>query len=102
MGECRVSKKEELLAERQRLTDEHLKQLKELFKKVDEWVKENYKGGLDCKTPYDEEEREIKRVFWAKIKKSTLNLENSTINPVYILYRRFFVFKIKTPSSSTL
>lgn len=70
-----MNKREELLAERQRLTEEHLRQLKELFKKVDEWVKENYKGGLDCKTPYDEEEREIKRVFWDKIKKINAELE---------------------------
>lgn len=70
-----MSKRKELIAERQQLIDEHLKQHNELVKKTDSWIKKNWKGGLDGTDPYEEEDRKLKKVFWEKIKKINAELE---------------------------
>ena len=70
-----MSKREELIAERQQLIDEHLKQHNGLVKKMDNWIKKNWKGGLDGTDPYEEEDRKLKKVFWEKIKKINDEIE---------------------------
>ena len=49
-----MDKREELIAERERLYQEHLKQHDEIAKKSFEWSLKNHKGGLDGYDPYDE------------------------------------------------
>ena len=75
IGECRVSKKDELNAERKRLFDEHRKFIEEIARKSFEWSIKNHKGGLDGYDPYDEEYRKVNIKFLEKIKKINAELE---------------------------
>lgn len=61
-----MSKREELIAERERLYQEHLKQHDEIAKKSFEWSLKNHKGGLDGYDPYDEKMWELYREFIKK------------------------------------
>ena len=61
-----MSKREELIAERERLYQEHLKQHDEIAKKSFEWSLKNHKGGLDDYDPYDEKMWELYRDFIKK------------------------------------
>ena len=70
-----MSKREELIAERQQLIDEHLKQHNELVKKTDSWIKKNWKRGLDGTDPYEEEDRKLKKSVLGKNKKINAELE---------------------------
>lgn len=64
-----MDKREELIAERERLYQEHLKQHDEIAKKGFEWSLKNHKGGLDGYDPYDEEYRKVNIEFLEKVKK---------------------------------
>ena len=64
-----MDKREELIAERERLYQEHLKQHDEIAKKSFEWSLKNHKGGLDGYDPYDEEYRKVNIEFLEKVKK---------------------------------
>lgn len=61
-----MDKREELIAERERLYQEHLKQHDEIAKKSFEWALKNHKGGLDGYDPYDEKMCELYRDFIKK------------------------------------
>lgn len=61
-----MSKREELIAERERLYQEHLKQHDEIAKKSFEWSLKNHKGELDGYDPYDEKMWELYRDFIKK------------------------------------
>lgn len=62
-----MDKREELIAERERLYQEHLKQHDEIAKKSFEWSLKNHKGGLDGYDPYyDEKMCELYRDFIKK------------------------------------
>lgn len=61
-----MSKREELIAERERLYQEHLKQHDEIAKKSFEWSLKNHKGVLDGYDPYDEKMWELYRDFIKK------------------------------------
>lgn len=61
-----MDKREELIAERERLYQEHLKQHDEIAKKSFEWSLKNHKGGLDRYDPYDEKMCELYRDFIKK------------------------------------
>lgn len=61
-----MDKREELIAERERLYQEHLKQHDEIAKKSFEWSLKNHKGGLDGYGPYDEKMWELYRDFIKK------------------------------------
>lgn len=62
-----MDKREELIAERERLYQEHLKQHDEIAKKSFEWSLKNHKGGLDGYDPYDEKMCELYIDFIKKI-----------------------------------
>lgn len=61
-----MDKREELIAERERLYQEHLKQHDESAKKSFEWSLKNHKGGLDGYDPYDKKMCELYRDFIKK------------------------------------
>lgn len=61
-----MDKREELIAERERLYQEHLKQHDEIAKKSFEWSLKNHKGGLDGYDTYDEKMCELYRDFIKK------------------------------------
>ena len=61
-----MDKREELIAERERLYQEHLKQHDEIAKKSFEWSLKNHKGWLDGYDPYDEKMCELYRDFIKK------------------------------------
>lgn len=61
-----MDKREELIAERERLYQEHLKQHDEIAKKSFEWSLKNHKGGLDGYDPNDEKMCELYRDFIKK------------------------------------
>ena len=61
-----MDKREELIAEGERLYQEHLKQHDEIAKKSFEWSLKNHKGGLDGYDPYDEKTCELYRDFIKK------------------------------------
>ena len=78
IGECHVGKKEELeklIAERDRLYEDHLKEHEKIAKKSYEWSIKNHKGGLDGYNPYDEEYRKVNIKFLEKVKKINAELE---------------------------
>lgn len=61
-----MDKREKLIAERERLYQEHLKQHDEIAKKSFEWSLKNHKGGLNGYDPYDEKMCELYRYFIKK------------------------------------
>ena len=68
-----MGKKEELIAERDRLYKKHLKEHEEIAKKSFEWSVKNHKGGRY--NPYDEEMRKLHKEFCEKAKKIHAELE---------------------------
>ncbi|CDB35947.1 unknown [Phascolarctobacterium sp. CAG:266] len=73
-----MGKKEELeklIAERDRLYEDHLKEHEKIAKKSFEWSIKNHKGGLDGYNPYDEEYRKVNIKFLEKVKKINAELE---------------------------
>lgn len=73
-----MGKKEELeklIAERDRLYEDHLKEHEKIAKKSYEWSIKNHKGGLDGYNPYDEEYRKVNIKFLEKVKKINAELE---------------------------
>lgn len=73
-----MGKKEELeklIAERDRLYEDHLKEHEKIAKKSFEWSVKNHKGGLDGYNPYDEEYRKVNIKFLEKVKKINAELE---------------------------
>lgn len=70
-----MNKKDELIAERKKLFDEHRTFIKKIAKKSYEWSKKNHKGGLDGYDPYDEEYRKVNIKFLEKVKKLDAEIE---------------------------
>lgn len=73
-----MGKKEELeklIAERDRLYEDHLKEHEKIAKKSFEWSVKNHKGGLDSYNPYDEEMSKLHKEFCEKAKKIHAEIE---------------------------
>lgn len=82
-----MGKKEELeklIAERDRLYEDHLKEHEKIAKKSFEWSVKNHKGGLDGYNPYDEEMSKLHKEFCEKAKKYMLKYKNLKINCAYV------------------
>ena len=70
-----MEKKNELLAERERLFEEHIEKHNVIMDKIEEWEDKYGTGGLDSSCPYLKEERKLTLSFWEKIKKINAELE---------------------------
>ena len=70
-----MGKREELIAERDRLYAEHLKEHEKIAKKSFEWAIKYHKGGLDGYDPYDEEMRKLHKDFCEKAKNIQAQIE---------------------------
>lgn len=70
-----MKKKDELIKQKERLFQEHIKKHNEIMDKIDEWEKKYGNGGLDSSCPYWKDERKLTLSFWEENKKINAELE---------------------------
>lgn len=70
-----MNKKDELIAQKEQLYNEHKKEYSKVVDKILEWEEKYGTGGLDSQCPYLREQKELMRIFWEKVKKINAELE---------------------------